>query len=102
MLRWGAGGRGLTLHHGYDQQSALLLGALVVAEGNPGAAVVISQPTRCFPSAANAALVNFVTEHGPTGSELWLRFKDVCGEDIQTLALDLWACATEWRGEVSF
>lgn len=62
-----------------------------VSEGNPGAITVLVQ-LQVVPE-----LIEYLHEHGPRGTGLWVLFKDECGEDYGRLAEVLSARASEFR-----
>jgi len=62
-----------------------------ISEGNPGAISVLVQLQYA------AELIEYLHEHGPRGSALWMLYKDECGEDAWKLGELLAARASEFR-----
>lgn len=52
---------------------------LRVVDGTPGALSVITQ-IMAYPNFPT--MLDYLDEHGPHGSDLWVWYKDGCGEDI--------------------
>ena len=47
-----------------------------LSEGNPGAITVLMKVAMARPD-----LLLYMHEHGPRGSDIWVLYKDECGED---------------------
>jgi hypothetical protein len=62
-----------------------------ISAGDPGAITVLIQ-LQAVPE-----LMEYLHEHGPSGSGLWMLYKDDCGEDIAALAATLSARASEFQ-----
>jgi hypothetical protein len=67
-----------------------------LSDGNPGAIVVIRELSGAFPRKWSEILM-FLMEHGPRADALWVRYRDLCGEDAELLGRDLLARMSEWR-----
>ena len=61
-----------------------------ISEGNPGAVSILVQ-LQVVPE-----LVEFLHERGPRGTNLWILFKNTCGEDYERLAQVLMARRSEF------
>lgn len=48
-----------------------------LSEGNPGALTVLMKVMVARPD-----LLLYMHDHGPRGSDIWVLYKDECGEDI--------------------
>jgi hypothetical protein len=69
--------------------------ALVIAEGNPGAVVVVEGLAWKFPR-QSLSMMCFLAAQGPRGEALWRRFADSCGHDTDLFGRHLLARMAEF------
>jgi hypothetical protein len=69
--------------------------ALVIAEGNPGALVVVKGLAWKFPR-QSLSMMCFLAAKGPRGEALWRRFADSCRHDTDLFGRDLLARMAEF------
>jgi hypothetical protein len=69
--------------------------ALVIAEGNPGALVVVEGLASMFPRQW-LSMMRFLATKGPRGEALWRRFADSCRHDTDLFGRDLLARMAEF------